>query len=58
MDTWEEETKEEGSKKESNQEMLAPSMEEIVEPKEEDVLRAWEEFREKLPPEDCPYWEE
>ena len=33
-------------------------MEEIAEHKEEEVSKAWEEFREKLPPEDCPYWEE
>ena len=52
--TWEDEKP---SKLESNQEMPAPSMEEIAEP-EEEVLRAWEEFREKLPPEDCPYWED
>lgn len=53
--TWEDEKP---SKSESSQEMPAPSMEETAEHKEEDVLRAWEEFREKLPPEDCPYWEE
>jgi len=33
-------------------------MEEIAEHKEEVILRDWEKFREKLPPEDCPYWEE
>ena len=45
MDTWEEETKEEGLKKESNQEMLAASQEEDVK-------------LEDLPDEEDHYWEE
>jgi len=53
--TWEDENP---PKSESSQEMPAPSMGEIAEHKEEEVLKAWEEFREKLPPEDCPYWED
>ena len=38
--------------------MLVASQEEDAEHKEEEVWKAWEEFKEKLPPEDCPYWEE